>query len=148
MVMIDGWVYERGKSVYLSQEFKMAVFTGQKLISNKPTVLLKDYKNDEEIIIKPHYEENEALEISGEKVYRNASSFAIPFNALSAGQLEYCKSVAESMSQIKINYDASIGEVTIIDQCTGEISSLPAAALDRDVVEAKNGSSKPPRIIV
>jgi|GEM_PF-5290489 len=148
MVMIDGWVWERAKSVYLSQEFKMAIFTGQKLISNKPTVLLKDYKNDGEIIIKPHYEKNEALEIRGERVYRNASSFAIPFNALSAGQLEYCKSVAEGMSLIKIDYEASIGEITIIDQCTGEVSSIPAAALDRDVIEAKDDPSKPPRIIV
>jgi hypothetical protein len=149
MVMIDGWVWERAKTVYLSQEFKMAIFTGQKLLSNKPTILLKDYQSGEEIIIKPHYEKNKALEISGERVHRCASSFAIPFNALSKGQLEYCQSIAEPISLIEIEYDTKRRDVvTIIDQCTGEVSSIPAAALDRDVVEAKNGSSKPPRIIV
>jgi hypothetical protein len=147
MVMIDGWVYERAKSVYLSQEFKVAIFTGQKLLSNKPTVLLKDYQRDEEALIKPHYEKNKALEISGDRVDRCASSFAIPFNALSKGQLEYCQRIAEPISLIDIVFDAKRCEtVTIIDQCTGETSSIPAAALDKGVVNSLQ--DKTPRIIL
>tara|TARA_Y100000588_G_C13932438_1_gene786381 strand:+ start:106 stop:558 length:453 start_codon:yes stop_codon:yes gene_type:complete len=149
MIDENGNLYERIKRVYVHEDYRLFLFTGQKLFEQQPPIYT-DSKIPEYDVITPNYTKNPEFKFNGIITNRRAMVLAVPFNMLSTRDQCKCLEISEPFnaeSSLNITHVKHNNRLLVNDTLTGTKSWISANTLDRSV-QFKISRPAAPRMLI
>ncbi len=149
MIDENGNLYERIKRVYVHEDYRLFLFTGQRLLEQQPIIHTDSTKSECDMII-PNYAKNPDFKMNGVVTNRRAMVLAVPFNMLSTRDQCKCLEISEPFneeSRLNITHVKHNNRLLVKDTLTGTESWIAASTLDRSV-QFKISRPAAPRMLI